>query len=241
MNSIKNTQRLDDVRASARQAAVQLRSEWKVAVPIALTLPDDDDDNSEIIHVCQLGDFDALKTLIAQGADFHENDDHPMRRAAENGHTQIVDYLLDLGADIHILDDDALQWAAGSGRTETVCLLLKRGADIHTDDDYPLQVAAEAGCMETVCFLIAHGAPLEKLTDDQRQAYDEYLTELRVLTESLSNIFNAATWAGHVPEMVEVWNRIPEPLQENFDFQSVLAQTRSQTLKQIKPRIKLVK
>jgi ankyrin repeat protein len=236
----ENEIRLDTLRKGVHQTVAQLRAEWEDTAQAPLTLPDDDD-SSDIIRACQLGDFNALKTLIAQGADFHENDDNPMRRAAENGHTQIVNYLLDLGADIHILNDDALQWAAGNGRTETVRLLLNCGANIHTDDDYPLQVAAKGGHIGTVHLLIERGAPLEKLTDDQRQAYEEYQAKQQAVTKTLTGIFNAATWTGHVPEMLELWNMIPEPLQTNFDFQSVLAQTRRQALKSSKPKIILIK
>jgi ankyrin repeat protein len=152
-----------------------------------------------------------------------------------------VRYLLDHGADIHTRNDCALQWAAAGGWTETVRLLLDRDADLHAQHDHTLAWAADEGHMDTVHLLIQRGAPLEKLNLEKRALYAAYQEEQNILTQRLADIFKTAVWTGHIPEMLQLWQEIPAPLQEAFDFQTVLAQTRHHALKQSKPRITLVR
>jgi ankyrin repeat protein len=247
MTNIDQTIPADDARSLARQAAAQLRAEWEPvaqrkaeALDASLNYPDFPN-RDDVIDVCQLGWLDDLKILVAAGADITDNDNHALCRAAENGKTETVRFLLDQGADIHARNDCPLQWAASGGWTETVRLLLDRGADLHAQHDHTLAWTADEGHMDTMHLLIQRGAPLEKLNLEKRALYEAYAAEQTVLTQRLTDIFKTATWAGHIPEMLQLWQEIPDPLKEVFDFQTVLAQTRHQALRQSKPKITLVR
>ncbi len=48
---------------------------------------------------------------------------------AKSGHTDAVELCLKLGVDIHALEDHSLRWASHNGHTDTVRLLLDKGAN----------------------------------------------------------------------------------------------------------------
>jgi len=87
------------------------------------------------------GHYNVVKLLLKYGANVHANNDYALRRAAENGHYGTVKLLIENGADIHAKDDYALYWAAGNGHYDIVKLLIENGADIHARDDYALRLA----------------------------------------------------------------------------------------------------
>jgi hypothetical protein len=208
-------------RAAAQQAVAQLRTEWAAVlnasiapltpVPIAPV----DYDRNNIYRVCQFNDLPALRALIAQGVDVHEFDELAFQVAAQYGRIEIMQIFIGMGADIHADDDAALRWS---------------------------------GTVETVEFLAALGAPLEKLDAEMRQNYDGYKQAQNAACkqaiqaqQSLKDIFKAATWVGHVPEMRALWEQVPAPLQTELDFQHVLAETQVQTLKQRKTKVTIIK
>jgi hypothetical protein len=182
------------------------------------------------------------RILIDHGADVHTNDDDALKWAACCGQIETVRLLIARGANIHADNNKSLRFAAVNGYTEVARLLLTHGADIHAEEDDALFSAAQKRHPETVALLIEYGAPLEKLIPDQQYTHTVYLTERERLKklfikkykddQSLTKIFNAKTWAGHVPEMLELWSQIPEPLQTGFDFQHILSETKTHTLKQ---------
>jgi ankyrin repeat protein len=179
--------------------------------------------------------------LLENGADIHTENDYPLRIAASGGHFKAVRFLLANGADIHANNDDALRLAVRGGHTETVRLLLANGANARVNNDAALLKAIEGKQTEIIHLLAAHGAPLEMLPSEQRQAYDLYDRQQADLKKNLSNIFKAATWAGHVPEMLELWQQLPEILQANLDLPHLLAAATQQTMKQRSKKVSFTK
>lgn len=85
----------------------------------------------------QANDADAVKALIAKGADVDEldsNGDAPLVIAAYRGYTEVVRLLLEAGADVAAVDPGmkatALHAAAYAGRTEAAKLLIAHGIEI---------------------------------------------------------------------------------------------------------------
>lgn len=277
---------LDAARASALLIVESLCTEWATAVEPPVIAPPTpppetfraDYDRTNVTHIYQYGDVQALRDLVAQrvpfheksnmvlrtavqygdvelvrqvidlGADIHGGSEYSLRWAAEHGMTDKVALLLDFGADIHVENDHCLHWATRNGYTDTVRLLLDRGADLHSSSDIAMYWAAQCRQIETLAFLVERGAPLEKLNPQQQQAHNIYKQEqadlqkkFRQAEQSLAAVFNAATWVGYVPDMVKLWHQVPERLQATLDFQSILSETRAQTLKQSKPRLVLRK
>jgi hypothetical protein len=208
-------------RDKARHEVERLCAVWR-AVNISFSnakerLPDNYD-SADLIQVCRYGDLPALKALMAQGIDFHQKDGVALRWAAANGHIDMVNYLLDHEADIHANADGALLSAVINRHFKTVDLLLERGAFF------------------------------SGLTTEQCEAYDAAQEEERRIAtqkeavcamakQSLSEIFNAKTWAGHASEMRALWSEVPAVLQSEIDFSHVLAAVNIQTMKQYRPKI----
>jgi ankyrin repeat protein len=205
-------------REAARQAVAELRAECQMlcckklsnsCAPPPPSIPDTYD-KTNLYQVCRCGDLSALQTLIAQGVNVHREDGLALRLAAQNGHTDIVD------------------------------CLLKQKVWIHSSNDAALRLAAQNGYFGTVDLLIEQGAPIEKLTPAQRHAYQQELEKNRIAVEqklqqaqqSLTKIFNAKTWAGHVPEMIQLWSQAPEILKTKIDFSHLAAEAQIQTIKQ---------
>jgi hypothetical protein len=209
-----------------------------------------DYDRTSLAEVCQFGDFPALENLIAQGCDIRAKDDWALRIAVMHGEIETVTRLLDLGADIHAKDDEALQTAVRQGYSKMVCLLLERGADVHARNDAALQTATLL-YTEVSFLLVDYGAPMELLTphkfkvkniiQQRKMEHARATKKLAHTKETLTQVFQAATWAGHVGEMAALWEQIPKPLQTELDFSHALAQARIQTLKSSKPKVTIKK
>jgi len=86
--------------------------------------------------------------------------------AAQNGHTETVEFLLSKGADLHLQNDEqgnALIAAARNGRYKTVEVLLSKGGDINAQNagqGFALNAAARNGQNKTVEVLLAKGADI---------------------------------------------------------------------------------
>jgi hypothetical protein len=235
----------EETRVLTKQAVTRWSREWGESAK-SQTIPVNYDKNL-LPDVCMYGDFPALQELIASGINIHDTDEHAVQLAAEHGHIEILRLLIAEGADIRAKDDYALKLAAKNGELGSIHCLLEYGANIHTGNDTPLRWAAEHNQHEAVCLLVDLGASLTILSERQRQAYDYYkdlYTKNEHDPKNLSEAFKAATWVGHVPEMVELWSQIPEFLQREFDFQSALSAVNRENLKQSisqKPRITITR
>lgn len=84
---------------------------------------------------------DALKQHLSTGANVDSRDDDgetPLMKAADDGHTAIVEALLKAGADVNAIDEDgqtALMMAADEGHVQIVKLLLNAGANVNAKDE----------------------------------------------------------------------------------------------------------
>jgi hypothetical protein len=112
-----------------------------------------------------------------------------------------------------------------------------------------LEWAAHHGHSAAVALLIERGAPIDKLTPEQRKIHDLYLDVKIALRKqavqaepTLTEIFQSRTWVGHIPEMIDLWSQVPDPLKTEIDFQHALSDAKSQTLKhQNKRKITFIK
>ena len=95
-----------------------------------------------LFAAAEVGDVQALRTLIGDGADPNAVDSGGLTAlhwAAVYGHAEAVDLLLRAGARVNAVADfggTPLHWAAARGRTEAVNLLLRAGADVDARDMY---------------------------------------------------------------------------------------------------------
>jgi len=106
--------------------------------------------NNHLVDVARQGDTEAVKVVLAAGADVHADDDFALCLAGNYGHTETVRLLLASGAHARAREDYPLRWAAHDGHTELVKLLLASGSDVHAKDDAALRWAACLGHTETV-------------------------------------------------------------------------------------------
>ena len=92
--------------------------------------------NDDLIAAAKRGDAEAVKSLLAKGADVNAKTHYnqtPLMFAAEKGHLEIVMILIDAGADLNATDSfykffTPLYGAASKGHAEIVKLLLEKGA-----------------------------------------------------------------------------------------------------------------
>ncbi len=92
---------------------------------------------SELIDKVRTNNIEAIKVLIATGADLNEREEFyamtPLILACNSNYTELAKLLIDGGADIHLKADNgatALIMAAMNSQ-ELTELLLSKGADIH--------------------------------------------------------------------------------------------------------------
>eukprot|EP00245_Coleochaete_scutata_P012323 TRINITY_DN475_c0_g2_i1.p1 TRINITY_DN475_c0_g2~~TRINITY_DN475_c0_g2_i1.p1 ORF type:complete len:396 (+),score=116.29 TRINITY_DN475_c0_g2_i1:113-1189(+) len=109
-----------------------------------------DDEELTLQSVASRGDVEALKALIAQGADKDEQDIEgrtALHFACGYGEVKCSEALLEAGAAVDAVDkknNTALHYAAGYGRQECVEILLKSGASVtmrNLDGKTPTDVA----------------------------------------------------------------------------------------------------
>jgi hypothetical protein len=196
------------------------------------------EDDDALQYAAWNGHTEMVRLLLDNGANIHARDDYAVRMAASNGDRAMFLLLVERGAYIHADDDYALKHAAFSGHTEIVDLLLDLDANIHAEEDQSVAWAAGNGFVETVALLVRRGARIERLPPVLRHAHEDYCQEQSLLRkkeihagQALTAIFNAKTWAGHVPEMQKLWSQVPEALQTEFDFSHALTEASQQTLK----------
>jgi outer membrane protein assembly factor BamB len=124
------------------------------------------DPNAELLAAAKKGDADAVKALLAKGADVNAKSDYgatPLSFAADKGHLEVVQVLLQHKADVNAKDTfykaAPLTWALMHQHWEIVRALVKAGAE---GADTALQSAAMEGRVEVVRAILAKG----KLKED---------------------------------------------------------------------------
>jgi excisionase family DNA binding protein len=123
--------------------------------------------DSALLSAARQGDLDAVKGLLAAGADANAQDGEgwtALMMATVQGHLEVGGALLDAGADLHLKNNNgwsALRFAVSMDDTEAVRLLLDMGADVNDKDsegNTALMQAAGEKSMESINLLLAHGA-----------------------------------------------------------------------------------
>jgi len=96
------------------------------------------DKNAQLFQAAKDGNFSAVQTALADGADVNvkkiTDGVTALMMASQNGHTEVVKLLLEKGADINVKASDgttALWQASQRGYPEVVKLLLEKGADVN--------------------------------------------------------------------------------------------------------------
>jgi hypothetical protein len=111
--------------------------------------------NDDLIAASKRGDAEAVKSLLAKGADVNAKTRYnqtPLMFAAEKGHLEIVRILIDAGADINATDNfyeafTPLSASAAKGHADVVKLLLEKGA---RSKEQALMFGAQAGYASVV-------------------------------------------------------------------------------------------
>lgn len=120
------------------------------------------------------GKLDFLKIFVEQyKADIHFYSDEMLRKAAEQGRENIVEYLLSKGADPDAWGGDPLRNAAGNGHLGVVKKLVEAGAPISSGYGDALERAAGGGHVAVAEYLLEKGA------DPAANSYEPFLAACR--------------------------------------------------------------
>ena len=126
------------------------------------------------------GQMEAVKFLLASGADLHATDKvgTPLHWAAGNGQLEMVRFLISQGADINLKNQSRIDpWrghtalfnAAAGGHVKVIEMLLREGANADEKTNKgltPLMEAASQGKNDAVKALIKAGADVSAKTDE---------------------------------------------------------------------------
>lgn len=120
--------------------------------PLEPSLPSADVLAADLAFNCQEGNADAVRRLIASGADVNAAGDGGetlLHLAADAGHDAIIRLLVTGGALVNAVDSEArqspLHYACSQGRREAAMALIRAGADTSTadvDGALPLELAS---------------------------------------------------------------------------------------------------
>lgn len=117
----------------------------------------------QLIRAAGTGDLEAVRTLLAQGASVHVQDERgrtALVAAAYRNDLSIVDVLIEAGADVNKQDDtqqSAYLIATSEGYLELLLRTLQAGANVHGKDSYNgtgLIRAADRGHVEIIQVLL---------------------------------------------------------------------------------------
>jgi hypothetical protein len=122
------------------------------------------DSGASLLQASQDGNVEAVKVLLAKGADVNakaDNGDTPLIMAAyncyDNNHVEVVKLLLNKGANVNLkgwgVTTPLMAAITPNNNTEVVKVLLEKGADVHvkTETGYtPLMMAAKPALKENV-------------------------------------------------------------------------------------------
>ena len=129
--------------------------------------------DQQLFSACAIGDVEAVKRLIGQGARTNAMDpwgNTALVIAAREGHQNVARTLLAARANPNMAGGVLTPLAAATlrGQTQMVRLLLGRGALVNasgTNQKSPLQIAVEMNHIETAQVLLGAGANVEVRTD----------------------------------------------------------------------------
>jgi ankyrin repeat protein len=129
----------------------------------------------ELHDAARNGDVDAVRALMADGADFNESDfmsGPPIHLAVMEGHVAVAEVLIAAGADLEAVGEiggaHPLHTAARNNRAAMVALLMDRGALFeakNTNGQTPLIVAAVTGSRDAAEALLSKGADVNGADD----------------------------------------------------------------------------
>ena len=135
---------------------------------IALRTNEKDNKSDALIIASAYGNLNAVKTLIAAGANINTKDKNgwsAMHWASGMGHKEVVDALLAAGAkkDLYDKESNILVSLIASGQTDRVELFIQGGANVNaeTKDSWTaLRTAARFGHADTIDLLLDYGADI---------------------------------------------------------------------------------
>ena len=135
---------------------------------IALRTKEKDNKSDALIIASAYGNLNAVKTLIAAGANINtkdKNDWSAMHWASGMGHKEVVDALLAAGAkkDLYDKESNILVSLIASGQTDRVKTFIQGGANVNaeTKDSWTaLRTAARFGHADTIDLLLDYGADI---------------------------------------------------------------------------------
>jgi len=117
--------------------------------------------NEELLAAARKGNLEAVKALLAKGADANAKTQHgatPLSYAADRGHLEIVKALIEHGAEVNARDSfynsTPITWAAYNGHAEVIKLLLDKGAQ---GKEGALMMAVDRGHLEAVRVILDRG------------------------------------------------------------------------------------
>ena len=122
-----------------------------------------DMNDEELVFAADRGDLQAVRELLAAGADPNSNDGdwNALTASSMRGHLRVVQELLNSGADpnVAVRGNTALLSAAGEGRLPVVQILLAWGADPNRETIlYAAAYSNGPDYLEVVRALLAAGA-----------------------------------------------------------------------------------
>lgn len=155
--------------------AARARTSTRVAIALALALPAAapaaaNVDGAPIIEAARNQDAEAVRTLIADGADVNARQPDgatALHWAAYRDDLEIADLLIDAGADVTAANElgaTPLWLAADNSSARMVERLLDAGADPNVtlpEGETPIMTASRTGSVEAVRLLLAHGADID--------------------------------------------------------------------------------
>ncbi|KAI8614218.1 ankyrin repeat-containing domain protein [Chytriomyces sp. MP71] len=163
-------------------------------------------DGSPLAWAARTGGLDAVRLLLAHGADPRARGGIAGLWAAEYGHTAVVRLFVEQGGmDVHAQEEYGLRWAVARGQVETVEYLCTVGAMVDAMGGFALRHAVQMGHDQIVDILLRYGADVsiagnmantrDGVDDDNDNANDGSDEEIRS-SESMADEGNALVrWA----------------------------------------------
>lgn len=114
--------------------------------------------NEKLAVAAERGDLEQVKALAHFPVDWQHDNSRGLRRAAREGHQEIVELMLQKGAEAKALDSEALRSAVAGGYEKIAELLLARGANVNALKGAPLIKAVSTRRANMVRMLLAYRA-----------------------------------------------------------------------------------